>query len=85
MAKDKNYVSVWFWLFATIVVALPCIGLVIALAFAFVGENESRKNYFKASIILQFLIYGLLFGAHALGLAAIVIKAIHDQWPQLWN
>jgi hypothetical protein len=52
MAKsDKNYVSFWFWLFALFVVALPCIGIVMIVIWAFVGENESRKNYFRALIV----------------------------------
>jgi lipopolysaccharide export LptBFGC system permease protein LptF len=47
MAKDKNYVPVWFWMLAMLVMALPCVGLIM--------ENESRKNYFRA-LLLWFLI-----------------------------
>ena len=47
---DKNYVSVWFWLLAMLVLAIPCVNLVMIIIWAFVGQNESRKNYFKAMI-----------------------------------
>ena len=48
---DKNYVSFWFWMFALFVVALPCVGVVMIVVWALVGENESRKNYFRALIV----------------------------------
>lgn len=39
--------------------AIPCVGLVMIIVWAFWGENESRKNYFRA-LILLFLIWTLL-------------------------
>jgi uncharacterized membrane protein YqjE len=45
---DKNYVSLGFWMLAMLVMALPCIGWVMIIVWAFAGENESRKNYFRA-------------------------------------
>lgn len=48
--KNKHYVSFWFWFFALFVTALPCIGFVMIIVWAFVGDNESRKNYFRALI-----------------------------------
>lgn len=57
--KDKNHVSFWFWFFALFVVALPCIGAVMVLIWAFVGENESRKNYFRALIVWFLLVTAL--------------------------
>jgi hypothetical protein len=62
MAKgtDKNYVSFWFWMFALFVAALPCIGIVMVIIWAFVGNNESRKNYFRA-LIAWFLIAAALW------------------------
>jgi hypothetical protein len=54
MAKgsDKNHVSIWFWIGSMIVMAIPLVNLVMVLVWAFMGENESRKNYFKACIIV---------------------------------
>lgn len=46
--KNKDYVSFWFWMFAIFVMALPCVGFIMIIVWAFVGTNESRKNYFKA-------------------------------------
>ena len=48
--KNKDYVSFEFWMFALFVMALPCIGFIMVIVWAFVGDNESRKNYFKACI-----------------------------------
>ena len=60
--NDKNYVSVWFWMFAMFVTALPCIGIIMIIVWAFVGDNESRKNYFRA-LIAWFLIFTAIWVA----------------------
>jgi hypothetical protein len=49
-AKNKDYVSFRFWMLALFVLALPCIGSIMVIVWAFVGDNESRKNYFRACI-----------------------------------
>jgi hypothetical protein len=70
--KDKNYVSVWFWMLAMFVMAIPCIGWVMILVWAFWGDNESRRNYFKA-ILMWCLIWAVVFAALlCLGLLPIV-------------
>src|SRR4051812_30982040 len=72
--KNKNYVSFWFWFFALFVCALPCIGIVMIVVWAFVGDNESRKNYFRA-LIAWFLIGTVVWTAiMALGF-----------WPEIQN
>jgi hypothetical protein len=74
MAKgsDKNYVSFGFWMFALFITALPCIGAIMVIIWAFVGENETRKNYFRA-MIAWFLIIGVIWlGMMLLGF-----------WPQI--
>ncbi|HEV2692182.1 MAG TPA: hypothetical protein VG347_04740 [Verrucomicrobiae bacterium] len=75
---DKNYVSVWQWLLLFFLFALPCIGLGILLTLAFVGENESRKNYCRASLILMLL--GLLIwgGIVALGFSPAIVSGIQN-------
>lgn len=60
---DENYVSIWFWMFAQFVSVIPLIGWVMILVWAYTGENESRKNYFRAIII-----WWLLFIAFVLSL-----------------
>ena len=69
-SKDQNYVSIWFWFFAMLVMAIPCIGLIMILVWAFAGENQSRKNYFRA-LLLWLLFWTVLWGAvMALGFAS---------------
>ncbi len=73
---EKNYVSVWFWLFALIVMAIPAINVVMAIVWAFAGENESRKNYFRALVVF-FLIWLALFAAFvAFGLGLGLLPGI---------
>lgn len=70
--KDRNYVSVWFWLFAMLVTALPCINVVMILVWAFAGENQSRKNYFRALIIWTLFWLALWAVLTALGFAELI-------------
>jgi cytochrome c biogenesis protein CcdA len=81
--KDKNYVSIWFWLFAFLVVALPCIGPVMIIFWAFSGENESRKNYFRAFIVLFLIFTGIWGSLIMLGIwPELILQLKHDvqQW-----
>jgi uncharacterized membrane protein len=43
------------------VTAIPVVGLLMVLIWAFTGENESRKNYYRAilSWILIFVVLGV--------------------------
>ena len=70
--NDKNYVSVWSWMWMMFVMALPCIGLIMVLVWAFTGDNESRKNYFKA-ILMWFVLVAVL----------VAITAAIGGWPQM--
>ena len=75
--RDKNYVSFWFWMFALFVMALPCIGVVMIVIWALVGENESRKNYFRA-LIAWFLILSAFWCALVLlGFGPEILKQLH--------
>ena len=83
MAKsnDKNYVSFWFWMFALFVTALPCIGLIMVMVWAFVGDNESRKNYFRA-VIAWFLIVAFIWACiMVLGFWPVIQKELQS-WLQ---
>ncbi|MGA9779140.1 MAG: hypothetical protein ACLPRE_12850 [Limisphaerales bacterium] len=46
--EERNYISVGSWMGMMFVTAIPLIGLIMILVWAFSGENESRKNYFRA-------------------------------------
>lgn len=77
--KNKNYVSFWFWMFALFILALPCIGIIMTVVWAFVGDNESRKNYFRALIAWFLIIAVLWIGVMAFGLWPEIQKQI-----QIW-
>jgi hypothetical protein len=81
--KHKNYVSFWSWMFMLFVTALPCIGLIMVIVWAFVGENETRKNYFRA-LIAWFLILTVLWLALAtLGFWPEIQKEIQTWLPEV--
>ena len=75
--KDKNHVSFWFWFFALFVIALPCIGAVMVLIWAFVGENESRKNYFRALIVWFLLVTALWWILASLAVWPVLTQQFH--------
>jgi hypothetical protein len=54
------------------VTAVPCIGLVMIFVWAFTGDNESRKNYYRA-ILAWFAVF----------VALLVILAVVGQLPQI--
>ena len=54
-SSERNYMSVGHWMWLMFLTAIPCVGIIIILVLACVGENETRKNYFRA-LIAWFLI-----------------------------
>ena len=74
--KNKNYVSFGFWMFALFVTALPCIGIIMVIVWAFVGDNESRKNYFRALIAWALILTALWMAVMALGFWPEIQKQI---------
>lgn len=79
--KDKNYVSFWSWMWVMFVVALPCIGVIMVIYWAIVGENETRKNYFRA-IIAWFVIFSIITALLAtLGFWAVIQPQVLE-WIQ---
>jgi uncharacterized membrane protein YqjE len=85
MAKgnDKNYVSFWFWMFVLFIAALPCIGFIMIVIWAFVGDNESRKNYFRAIIVWFFIVAALWVGIMALGFWPEIQKQVQSWMHQI--
>ncbi len=69
---DRNYISVGSWMWMMFVTAIPCIGLLMILIWAFTGENESRKNYFRAMLVW----FGIL-------VALVLVLALIGQLPLL--
>jgi hypothetical protein len=81
MAREKNAVSIWFWLGSFVVALIPLVNLVMYVIWAFAGENQTRKNYFRA-IFLYFLLMvlgGILLAA--VGLAPLLFKILNGALP----
>jgi len=77
--KNKDHVSFWFWLFAMFVMALPCVGFIMIIVWACVGENESRKNYFRALITWFVIMIVICFAFMSLGFWPLI-----QQKVQIW-
>ncbi len=80
--KNRNYVSFWFWMFALFVSALPCVGIIMALVWAFTGDNESRKNYFRAVLAWMVIVFAIWGGLATLGFWPVIEKKFHEQLHQ---
>jgi hypothetical protein len=74
--QDSNYISVGAWMGMMLVTAIPVIGWIMILVWAFAGSNESRKNYFRA-ILAWILIFTLLM----VGLS--FVGGVAGNWPAI--
>jgi cytochrome bd-type quinol oxidase subunit 1 len=45
-------VSILDWVLTIIVMAIPCVNVIMLFVYAFTGDKESKKNFFKARLIL---------------------------------
>ena len=85
MASDKNYVSVWAWIGMLALCAIPCVGWIFIPILAFTGENETRKNHFKAVLILLIVMFGWVIALHAFGLLVVALEFLFERtssWPR---
>lgn len=48
--NDDNYVSTGKWMLLMLVPGIPVIGWIMVIVLAFMGNNQTRKNYFRALI-----------------------------------
>ena len=80
--EDRNYVSVGSWMGMMFVTAIPFVGLIMLLVWAFTGENETRKNYFRAIlswiVILLVLCVGSAFLIAHFGYGPALQKFIQE-------
>ncbi len=74
--KSSTVASVGFWMFALFVTTLPCIGVIMVVYWAFSGDNETRKNYFRAVIAWAVILALVWVGIVALGLWPEIVKAV---------
>jgi hypothetical protein len=72
--NDNNYISVGSWMWMMFVTAIPVIGVIMIFVWAFTGDNESRKNYYKA-ILAWVLVIVLFF------VALFVVADVGSNWP----
>ena len=76
--NDRNYVSVGGWMLMMLVTAIPVVGQVMIIVWAFAGDNESRKNYFRAILVFFVLFIGLLVLLAMLGSAPAILKQLES-------
>ena len=62
------------------VTAIPILGWIMILVWAFAGDNESRKNYFRAILMWLVIMVVLTIGFALLLGSPTVLKHIH--WPR---
>ncbi|MEI6236104.1 MAG: hypothetical protein WCT04_23865 [Planctomycetota bacterium] len=79
-SHDKNYISVGSWMWMMFVSAIPIVGFIMFIVWTFSGENDSRKNYFRAIWAWFFIIIALVVVLAALGNAPGLMKEI-----QTWS
>lgn len=70
--EDRNYISVGSWMLMLLVTAIPVVGQIMILVLAFAGENESRKNYYRA-ILAWMLVF----------IAVCVFVVLAGSWPDI--
>lgn len=80
---ESNYVSVWFWMFAQLLLLLPFINLIAIPVLAFAGENRSRKNFFRALLMWLAIIIGLHLSVLLIGFTPQVIAWFKDLWSSI--
>lgn len=78
--RKKNEATVWLWLLVIIVMGVPGINVIMAIYWAFSGENASFRNYFKAYLLIL-LFFLLVIG----GLAAIGLAPTMREWFLSWS
>jgi Na+/melibiose symporter-like transporter len=82
--NGNNYVSVGAWMFMLFITAIPIIGFIMILVWAFTGDNESRKNYYRA-ILAWMLIFVAVFVMLAfLGSLPVLQKQIQTWTHKAW-
>ncbi|MDB6125202.1 MAG: hypothetical protein JWQ71_4195 [Pedosphaera sp.] len=64
---DSNYVSVGGWMLMMLVTAIPVIGWIMILVWAFYGTNESRKNYYRAILAWIVVLIAIMVAVAMLG------------------
>lgn len=64
------------------VTALPCIGLIMIFVWAFTGDNESRKNYFRAVLAWFCVVVGLIVVLALVGQLPLLKQQLQELAPK---
>jgi threonine/homoserine/homoserine lactone efflux protein len=73
---DSNYVSVGEWMFILFVGAIPVIGWIMLIIWAMMGDNQTRKNYFRAILVWIVLVVGVVITLQSMGRLSEIQKKI---------
>ena len=76
--RDNNYISVGSWMWMMFVTAIPIIGFVMMIIWCFTGENESRKNYFRAIWVWIFVFIAVIAALALVGYSPAFLKQIQS-------
>jgi hypothetical protein len=76
--NDRNYVSIAAWMGMMLVTAIPVVGQIMVIVWAFAGDNESRKNYFRAILAFFVLFIGLIVLLAVFGNGAAILKQLES-------
>ena len=60
------------------VTAIPIVGFIMMIVWCFTGENESRKNYFRAIWAWIFVFIGLIVVLMLVGQSPAILKQIQS-------
>lgn len=63
------------------VTAIPIVGFIMMIVWCFTGENESRKNYFRAIWFWIFIFIALIVVLLSVGHAPAFLKQVQS-WIQ---
>ena len=80
--SERNYISVRSWMWMMFVTAIPLIGVIMIFVWAFTGENESRKNYYRAILMWCLLLVVLIVILAAMGELAQLRNHFGTAGPQ---
>jgi len=73
---DSNYVSVGEWMFILFVGVIPVIGWIMLIIWAMMGDNQTRKNYFRAILVWIVLAVGVVIALQSMGRLPEIEKKI---------
>nr|WP_024836028.1 hypothetical protein [Clostridium sp. 12(A)] len=75
MDPNKSVMTMGEWLITLLIMLVPCVNIIMMLVWAFGNGNENRKNFCRASLIMQVILSVLGFILYAI-FASIFMAAL---------